>query len=171
MQLGEQVAEDAVLLAPQADDNQWYPESFLAPRQDNQPWLDAALNRVDDTLEKAVDRGFGRRECTLVGFSQGACLAAEYTVLNAARYGGVFCFSGGLIGETVDGSQYTGDIDGTPVFLGCDDNDPYIPVQRVHDTAAVFEALDAAVETYIEPGMGHTVNNHEQNALREHLSK
>jgi phospholipase/carboxylesterase len=69
--------------------------------------------------------------------------------------------SGGLIGETIDESEYGGDIEETPVFLGCSDVDPHIPEERVHVTARVFEQLNGDVEERIYEGMGHGVNEDE----------
>ncbi len=167
LDLGERIAPDALLLAPQADGREWYPRSFLAPRTENQPHLDAALTRVADALDRAADRGIDRSDSHLVGFSQGACLAAEFAASNPDRYGSVGILSGGLIGDTVDTERYTGDMDGTPVFLGCSDQDPHIPVDRVHLTAQVLDALDADVDERIYPGMGHTVTDDEVAALRD----
>lgn len=66
----------------------------------------------------------------VLGFSQGACLASEYVARNPTRYGGLAALSGGLIGETVDPDDYEGDLERTPVFLGCSDADPHIPEER-----------------------------------------
>lgn len=169
IELGRAVARDAVLLAPQAADRQWYPESFLAPAEDNQPWLDAALEQVDTVLEQAGGDGFRRTDCTVVGFSQGACLATEYAARRGEPVGGVFGFSGGLIGEAVGEDRYSGEMGGTPVYLCCDDDDPYVPVERVEATAAVFDRLGADVTTEIVPGMGHTVTEREREMLADHL--
>jgi phospholipase/carboxylesterase len=54
--------------------------------------------------------------------------------------------SGGLIGASIDREEYDGDLDGTPAFFGCSTNDPHIPEERVHESAAVFEQLNASVE-------------------------
>lgn len=166
---GRQIASDAVLIAPQAHDNTWYPRGFMEPREDNQPWLRSALRRVQDCLTVAEDHGFGPDETALIGFSQGACLATEYAAANADRYLGVFGLSGGLIGQEIDRDRYTGSMDGTPVFLGCSDRDPHIPQERVEETAAVFEDLDADLDKRIYEGMGHTINEDEQDAIRELL--
>jgi phospholipase/carboxylesterase len=167
---GRQVTDDAVLIAPQAHRNTWYPNGFMEPREDNQPWLDDALERVQDCLEIATDRGFERAETALIGFSQGACLATEYAASNPTEYLGVFGLSGGLIGQEVEKDRYSGDMDGTPVFLGCSDRDPHIPQERVDATAAVFDDLDADVDKRIYEGMGHTINDDEQLAIRELLT-
>ncbi|OAQ53273.1 phospholipase [Natrinema mahii] len=76
------------------------------------------------------------------------------------RYGGLAALSGGLIGEELD-DEYPGDLEGTPVFLGCSDVDPHIPEERVHDTAAVLESMHADVTERLYEGMGHGVNEDE----------
>lgn len=54
--------------------------------------------------------------------------------------------------------EYTGSLDGTPVFLGCGDMDPHIPVERVHLSAKVLAALGGAVTERIYPGHDHGIN-------------
>ena len=106
----------------------------------------------------------------LGGFSQGACLATEFTAQIPRRYGGAFALPGGLIGESIDVEDYAegneGAMEETPVFLGCSDVDPHVPVERVHDTREVFEALGAEVTERIYEGMGHTVNADELDHVR-----
>ncbi|MDY6769549.1 MAG: dienelactone hydrolase family protein, partial [Candidatus Nanohaloarchaea archaeon] len=143
------------------------PEPFMQPRQENQPWLDAALDRVAAVIAEAEARGFDTDTVHLAGFSQGACLAAEYTAATPARYGSVAVLSGGLIGEEL--ADFHGDLEQTPVFVGCSDQDPYIPLDRVRATADVFDLLNAAVDLRIYEGMGHTINDDETSAMREHL--
>lgn len=158
--------EGVAVLAPQARDRTWYPERFTAPREDNRPWLDAALARVQMVVERATDHvSLGR--VVLAGFSQGACLALEYAASNPARYHGVWGFSGGLIGETLPG--YAGDMDGTPVHLACSDHDPHIPVERVRETAAVFERLGADVGLRLREGSDHRIPEREGERFRRML--
>lgn len=166
---GKQVTDDAVLIAPQAHRNTWYPNGFMEPREDNQPWLDSALERVRDCLELAQDHGFDRTETALIGFSQGACLATEYAASDPTEYLGVFGLSGGLIGQDIEDNRYSGSMDGTYVFLGCSDQDPHIPQERVDGTAAVFKRLDADVDERIYDDMGHNINEDEKDAIRELL--
>lgn len=61
-------------------------------------------------------------------------------------------------------------MEGTPVFLGCSDVDPHIPLERVHESADVFCRLGAAVDERIYPGMGHTVNPDEIKAVNALLT-
>jgi len=145
-------------LAPEAANNAWYPYSFLAPLEQNEPYLSSALQVVAGLVAQAEEAGLPPEKIILVGFSQGACLASEFVARNPRRYGGLIAFSGGVIGPP--GSQprlYPGTVEGMPVFLGCSDVDAHIPLARVEETAVVFEALGAQVNKQIYPNMAHTV--------------
>lgn len=151
-------------LAPQAADYTWYPYSFLAPIQQNEPYLSSALRRVGEVVAEVEAAGIPAERIFLGGFSQGACLASEFAARNARRYGGLILFSGGLIGPEATPRDYPNSLAGTPVFLGCSDVDPHIPLARVRETAAVLERMGAVVDTRIYPRMGHTINQDEIDA-------
>lgn len=149
--------DNCAILAPQAASNTWYPYSFLAPIQNNEPYLSSALQMVSDLVAEVEAAGIPAERIILAGFSQGACLASEFTARNARRYGGLLAFSGGLIGPEDTPRDYAGTLDSTPVFIGCSDTDFHIPLARVNETAAVLSALGANVNEKIYPGMGHTI--------------
>lgn len=158
--------EGVAYLAPQAANYQWYPQRFMEPTERNQPWLDSALRRVREVLERIAEAGIPPERTVLAGFSQGACLASESVARHGTRYGGLAALSGGLIGATVDEDRYPEGLAGTPAFLGCSDVDPHIPKSRVDETAELLEARGAVVDKRIYPGMAHTVNEDEVAALR-----
>ncbi len=158
--------ERTLYAAPEASGNTWYPYSFLQPLERNEPYLSGALRAVDDALGELTKAGFNRENIVLLGFSQGACLALEYSARNATRYGGVIALSGGLIGPDGTPRDYEGSLEGTPVFLGCSDIDAHIPEARVMESAGVMNALGGEVDARIYPGMGHTVNEDELIAAR-----
>jgi predicted esterase len=153
-------------LAPQASAYSWYPQSFLAPLDRNEPWLSSALDLVATVLRRIGDAGVPPRRTLLLGFSQGACLALEFAARNPASYGGVAGLSGGLIGPPGTPRDYAGRLDGVPVFLGCSDVDPHIPLERVEETGRVMAGMGAEVTTRVYPRMGHTVNQDELDAVR-----
>lgn len=161
---------DVAWLGPQATGNTWYPYSFMADMANNQPHLSSALELVDETVARAVDAGIPRERVVLLGFSQGACLASEYVARNATEFGGLVAFSGGLIGPEGTPREYDGDLDATPVYLGCDANDPHIPVERVHETRDVLTDLGADVTEQIFEGMGHTIVPEEIDGARDVLA-
>ena len=157
---------DVAYVAPEAADHTWYPYSFLAPLEQNEPNLSSALHRLAGVVDDVVGRGIPSSRIALVGFSQGACLALEYVARHAQRYAAVAGLSGGLIGPPGTPRDYAGTLAQTPLFLGCSDVDAHVPVERVHESAAVFRRLGAVVDERIYPGMGHTVNRDEIDAVR-----
>lgn len=163
---GEFDVDGVAYLAPQAARNEWYPQSFLAPVEANEPGRSSGLRALDDAVGRAVDAGVPHERIVLGGFSQGACLATEYVARNPRRYGGVIAFSGGLIGEEL-AEEYPGDLAGTPVFLGCSDVDPHIPEERVVATRDALDSMGADVDMRLYEGMGHTVSQDEVSAARE----
>ena len=148
-------------LAPQAAGHSWYPYSFLAPIEQNEPWLTSALDKLGRTVEEISHAGIAREKIVIAGFSQGACLASEFVARNAARYGGLIAFSGGLIGPPGTEFRYTGKLGGTTTFFGGVDPDPHVPWQRVQESASVLSALGAEVLLRRYAGMPHTVNQDE----------
>jgi predicted esterase len=78
----------------------------------------------------------------------------------------VFGLSGGLIGPTAGVPHPAAKLEDTPVFLGCSDIDPYIPAERVKDSARVLEEMGAHVEMVLFPGMAHTINDDEVQKVR-----
>lgn len=148
-------------LAPTAAANTWYPLSFLSEIDRNEPYLTSALRRLDQLVNQVVAAGVVKERVVLLGFSQGACLAAEFACRHAARYGGLIVFSGGLIGPPGTIWNQRGSFDGTPVFVGCSDVDAHVPKGRVDESAQVFERMGAAVTERIYAGMGHLVNDEE----------
>jgi predicted esterase len=157
-------------LAPQAAGNTWYPHSFLAPMERNEPYLSSALDALADLLERLAGAGIPTERTILLGFSQGACLALEFAARNAQRYGGLAGLSGGLIGPEGISRDYTGSLEGTPVFLGCSDVDPHIPRERVAESGRVLERLGGKVVVRLYPGLGHTVNQDELDRVRSMMA-
>jgi phospholipase/carboxylesterase len=158
-------------LAPEAAGHTWYPYSFLSPIEKNQPWLDSSLRLLGRTLARVMAAGIPENKVAWVGFSQGACLVTEFAARNAARYGGVIAFTGGLIGPPGTKFSYSGKLLGTPCFLGAGDPDPHVPWKRVGESASVLSALGGDVTLRHYPGMAHTINQDEIEQARRILSR
>ena len=148
---------DVAYLAPQAAGNSWYPYSFLMPLDQNEPSLSSALRLIESLLASLATQHVPSGRIALMGFSQGACLALEFAARHARPYAAIAAFSGGLIGPAGTARAYSGSFAGTPVFLGCSDVDPHIPVERVHESADVYTRMGAVVTKRIYPQMGHTI--------------
>ncbi|MFB6271636.1 MAG: alpha/beta hydrolase [Salinibacter sp.] len=162
---------DVAYLAPQATMRSWYPQSFLAPTEQNEPELTSALQVITALLDRVQDEGLALEQTVLLGFSQGACLATTHAVRHPQRYGGIVGLSGGLIGPEDTSFEREGSLDDTPVVLGCSDQDPYIPEGRVHETADVLRAMNADVTTRIYEDLGHTTNEDEFQHVRTLLHR
>ena len=171
LSLGRELGRpDLAYLAPQAEGYSWYPYSFLAPMERNEPGLSNGLALLGHLVERLGAEGIPPERTVLLGFSQGACLTLEYAARNARRFGGVAGLSGGLIGPPGTPRDYPGSFDGTPVFLGCSDRDPHIPLERVKETTEVLTRMGAQVTERIYPAMGHTVNEDELERVRALLA-
>ncbi|MEO7394652.1 MAG: dienelactone hydrolase family protein, partial [Chitinophagaceae bacterium] len=155
--------KDFAILAPQAKNNSWYPQSFLAPPQQNEPWLSSALALIENLLITLNEKNISKENIYFVGFSQGACLTLEFVTRNAARYGGVVAFTGGLIGDKIYKENYEGNFEQTPVFIGSSNPDLHIPVERVYATTNILKNMGAEVTEKIYDNMGHTIIQDEIN--------
>jgi phospholipase/carboxylesterase len=149
-------------VGPAAAGGTWYPYSFMAPREQNEPGISSGLFVIESVVSNLIAQGFPAERIMLLGFSQGACLTSEFSIRHPRRYGGVMALSGGLIGPPgTTWDDVTTPLDGTSVFLGCSDVDPHVPAQRVLESEQVFRRLGATVMRKLYPGMGHTVSGDE----------
>lgn len=134
-------------IAPQASNNQWYPQPFTQPTKSNQPWLDHAIKCINNLISDLASDKFSPAQIYLFGFSQGACLALEFAARYPQRYAGIISLSGGLIGTDLEVKSHSGDLAQTPVYLSCSRQDPYIPFPRIELTHSQLTAQNAHVTT------------------------
>lgn len=158
-------------VAPAAPNRTWYPHSFMAEIEKNEPFLSNSLEQVRQVVSDAEASGVPRDRIVLLGFSQGACLATEFVIRHASRFGGLVAFSGGAIGPPGTAWNDSGRFGGTPMFFGCSDVDAHVPETRVRESAVLCERMGAKVTTKIYPGMGHLVNDDEIECARRILDQ
>lgn len=166
--LDHRVLERVAFVAPAAADNTWYPGGFMQDFEANEPHLTFALERVDQVVDELATADRDRSDLVLIGFSQGACLLAEYVARNPGRYGGVALLTGGLIGPpgtTWDG----GSLDGTPIVMGTSDVDEWVPIARAETTRDVLAGRGANVSWTVYEGMDHIINDDEVRRVAELL--
>jgi len=181
---GHLALPDLAVLAPEAAGRSWWPDSFLASLEANEPGLSSGLSVVEAMLDGLAEEGFGPERTVLLGFSQGACLAVEAAARLARPFRAVAALSGGLVGTAETGGapqndlygrpakrfDYDGRLDGVPVLLGCHERDPHIPLARVRESERVLGAMGAGVDTIVIPGAGHGIIADEAAWLRKHLN-
>lgn len=148
---------DFALLAPQATNNTWYPYSFLAKPEQNEPWLSSALDLLKELVDEVVGKGISEENIYFLGFSQGACLTLEFTARNAKKYGGIVAFTGGLIGDKIYEENYSGDFEGTPVFLSTGNPDPHVPLERIEESKVILEKMNADLQVKVYENRPHTI--------------
>lgn len=163
--------DDAALFAPQATNNSWYPYSFMAPDEENQPALDSAIDIVDELVKDLIEQGLPLKSIYFVGFSQGACLTLEYIARNAAGYGGAVAFTGGLAGKEININKYKGDFQEMPILITTGSPDPHVPVSRVKESQDILQKMNANAEVRIYPGRTHTITREEIDLARKLVFK
>ena len=171
-------------VAPEAPGRSWWPTSFLAPAAQVEPRVERGLAAIDAAIADLEAGGLSRDRIALGGFSQGACLALEYAARRGGPFHAVFGLSGALVGTgDADGEaleslygfapkafEYTPRLQGVPVYLGCHERDPHIPLARVRETEAVLAGLGAQVDAHVHPGAGHGLTEGDVAALRRYLN-
>ena len=149
------------LLAPEAYGRIWLIQRYFEPLKKNEPELSSAFSVLAGLEARVVAAGIPLDRLFFLGFSQGACLCLSYALRHAKRYGGIFGLSGCLLGPEDAQESQTGNFEGTPVFLGCSDVDPYFPKERVLSAGEVFKRMGAVTTVQLYPGFAHTISEHE----------
>lgn len=169
--LGPELAGDGMaFIAPQAASGTWYPNSFLAPIERNEPWLSSALRKLAALLGEIEEAGIDASSVVVAGFSQGACLATEFVARHPVRYRALLAFTGGLIGPPGTVFGHSGDLAGTPVYLSAGDPDPHVPWSRMEETRDALVGLRANVTLRRWPGRPHTILREEIDEARSLLA-
>lgn len=149
------------LLAPEATNNTWYPYSFMAKPEQNEPWLSSALDLLKEMVDEVMKQGISAENIYFLGFSQGACLTLEFVARHAQKFGGVAAFTGGLIGDKINLENYSGNFNGTPIFIGTGNPDAHVPISRVKESVAILEKMNAKVHLQVYEGRPHTISQDE----------
>lgn len=69
--------------------------------------------------------------------------------------------TGGLIGDDISQGNYSGNFNGTPIFMGTGNPDPHIPIERVYESANILEKMNAVLHLKVYEGRPHTVSQDE----------
>lgn len=154
-----------------ATNNTWYPALFQDPIADNEPSLSAAIAYYDAVIAELVASGTPLERIVVGGFSQGACLTAEFIARHPRRYAAAILWTGGLIGPEGTVWQPAPAIKGMPVFLSTSETDPWVPPPRVRETHRWLEDNGASVTMMIFNEREHGVLDEEVGAVRSMLER
>lgn len=144
---------------PAADGHTWYPLSFLAAVDDNEPRLSGALEVVARERADLESAGVPPERVVLLGFSQGACVLAEHLVRTASPCAAAVLLTGGYVGPPRERRTEVGDLRGMPVLLGSAAADALVPVARVRETAELLTRLGADTRLEVYDDQEHLVSD------------
>jgi phospholipase/carboxylesterase len=160
---------DYAIFAPQANGNTWYPFGFMASDKGNLVALESSLRQIGAIIDELIEAGLPPEHIYFLGFSQGACLSLEFAARHARKWGGVVAFTGGLIGEQLKPEHYSGDFEGTPVFIGSSDRDFHVPAKRIQESASLLREMGAQVTLKLFDDPDHTIRTEEINWVNQEI--
>jgi predicted esterase len=152
-------------LLPVAAGRSWYPGRYFDPPAANDPWLSAALEACEATVQIAFQAGIPPERVVLVGFSQGACLLADFIVGRPRPYAGAALLTGALMGAA-DEMRPLG---GLPVVMVSSRHDEWVAIADVRATARAFEAAGARVDLRVLDDREHLIAPAAVESVRELL--
>jgi len=158
-------------LAPTVEGGSWYPGRFFDPIAANAPHISRAFEIFDQVIEDASEGGrLPPSQIIVMGFSQGACLALEYTVRNLGRSRNIVAFTGGLFGSPgALWPAYPRPLSRTRVLLTGSDSDDWVPEEHVRESARVLSVLGADVTLRIYHNRPHVISDPEIEEARRFL--
>ena len=143
-------APDVAFVLPAAAERSWYPARYFDPREANEPWLGHALAAVE-----AAIGGVEPERVVLAGFSQGACLVADFLAHAPRPFAGGAILTGAFIGPHPEPAG----LDGVPVFMESSRYDEWVALDDVQATAEAFEAAGARVELQVSDDREHRIRD------------
>ena len=158
-------------LFPRADGNTWYPDKFMAPIANNEPFLSAAIAHYETVVAGVLAEGVPASRIIVGGFSQGACLSAEYLARHPRRFGAAVLWTGGLIGPRGTVWPLPGVLRGMPAFISTAENDPWVPAERVRETYDWLLQSGAEPDMTIFEERDHGVLDEEIEAVRNMIER
>ena len=167
LQLAQYLPQEGITyLAPQAAGGTWYPNSGFIPLVRNEPFVSSAFETLSALLEQINTAGIPYEKIAIGGFSQGGCLTSEFVARNPRRYGGLYVFSGALMGPPDMERDYPGSLAGLPVFIGGGSQDPWVSEGQMKRTGDVLQRMGGVVELDIQPSAEHTIRPNEIAAVQ-----
>jgi phospholipase/carboxylesterase len=146
---------------------QWF--SVRGVTEANRPArVRAAGAEVAHFIDHELDtRGLPRERLVVVGFSQGAIVAAWLALHRKPSPVAVVMLSGRVAEDALPVAHATS----TAVFIGHGTEDPIMPVAQVEAGARTLRAWGAHVTSHVYPGLAHQVDARELADARAFLAK
>lgn len=155
-------------ITPAAEGKSWYAARAVDPLTPATRARMAAGLAVLDAAHAAARAAHPGLPVVVAGFSQGACLAAEW-VLRGAEVDGLALFTGCRVGA-FDPGEPARDLGGLPVYASCGMPDTWIPLSAFMALCALLGARGARLRADVFPGRPHEIGPAELAALAEMLA-
>ncbi len=140
---------------PVAEGKSWYKAKAVDPLSpETRASLAEGLAAFDALVaaERAAHPGV---PVVAAGFSQGACMVAEW-VLRGAAVDALGVFTGCRVGAFETGEPARG-LGGLPVYASCGDADSWIPLEAFMGMCGVFGAAGGRIRADVLPGRPHDI--------------
>ncbi|AGF71142.1 alpha/beta hydrolase [Corynebacterium halotolerans] len=153
---------------PAAPENSWYPAGFMASFEENEPFLGDALKTVERHLGELLG---SPAPVVALGFSQGACLLAEYLLTARPAVDGIVLHTGGYLGPDHRTFHSEPGFAGTPAAVLTAREDAWVPLHRSEETAEELTAAGAKVTLTVYEDTEHHINDDAVDRIRELLKQ
>jgi phospholipase/carboxylesterase len=150
--------ENIRTILPQAEDGAWYPKSLIEPYEENEPKLKQAMSFYAGIIESLQKRGIPLDRIVPAGFSQGACVTAEFLVRFPRSYGGAMLLSGGLIDIAAIGRRPGSGLLAVPIYVTGSEMDAIIPVERTRGVIKTLQAGGALIRSHVFTDRAHEIS-------------
>ena len=118
-----------------------------------------ARRREGEAARERIARvGFPPARIVVWGFSQGACLLSDWLLSREPTAGSALLFTGGFLAAEPPAAS----VAGTParrVVMRSISEDPFVPADRVRQTAAELRRRGSDVDVRIDPGIEHIISD------------
>lgn len=119
--------------------------------------MDHSFSIIDECLTMLNKKGFKDDQIVLFGHSQGGNLLLEYMMTKPRAFKAVITMRSCLIGKSTSEREFAEVIPHIPVVLCGGRKDPFIPIRKIDQTAAVMENAGAfVIRRKYESGHGIT---------------
>jgi predicted esterase len=160
--------DDVAFVVLEAGGRTWYPGRFWQPHAAHVPWLGWSIEACEQALEGLATAGVEPGRIVVGGFSQGACIVAEWVAQRPRAYAGVGLLTGSLLGPGL-ATRELPPLTGLQVVAVTSAFDDWVPLDLAEASARCFERAGAAVDLRVTVDREHAVGDDGVAALRELL--
>jgi len=142
----------------------WYDITSLDARGQDEKGIRESARRVEQLIQREVDRGIPTERIVLAGFSQGGVIALHTGLRHARQLAGILVLSAYLVFPERLADEASPANQATPVFHAHGSFDPMVPIELGHRTRDELQGRGYRLEWHEYP-MEHQVCIEELRAI------